>query len=274
MVIVNITSIYSRLDLCCATVWSLIQQERLPDKINIWLSHDAYMADKGVKNSPEWVEQLNKIHNIISVNFTDNIGPYRKIIPALRKYPADYTLVYADDDVVYGKQWLSELCKTYENYNGEYVVASRVRLMKKNIFGQYRSYIDFPLCTQSCLLSEDLLITGVGGCILNSSHIDRALIEDNIFLNLAPRTDDIWLSKIILLSGSKVMVNPNSLAQVFTIEHDNEALSSLNTTYNKPLRKFNFYRRVKNKLLRYFGVSITNNDISIKKVNNHFNYTR
>ncbi len=274
MVIVNITSIYSRLDLCCATVWSLIQQERLPDKISIWLSHDAYMADKGVKNSPEWVEQLNKIHNIISVNFTDNIGPYRKIIPALRQYPADYTLVYADDDVVYGKKWLSELCKTYENYNGEYVVASRVRLMKKNIFGRYRSYIDFPLCTESRLLSEDLLITGVGGCILNSSHIDRALIEDNIFLNLAPRTDDIWLSKIILLSGSKVMVNPSSLAQIFTIEHDNEALSSLNTTYSKPLRKFNFYRRVKNKLLRYFGVSITNNDISIKKVNNHFNYTR
>lgn len=274
MIIVNITSIYSRLDLCCATVWSLLCQKKLPDKIIIWLSHDSYMADKGVKDCPEWVGQLNKIHNIIFVNFTDNIGPYRKIIPALRQYPADYVLIYADDDVVYGTSWLSELCKTYDKYNGEYVVASRVRLMKKNIFGQYRSYIDFPLCTESRLLSEDLLITGVGGCVLSSRHIDKLLIENDMFLSLAPKTDDIWLSKIILLSGSKVMANPDSLAQIFTIEHDNEALSSLNTHYSNPVRSFKLLNKVKNKILRYLGVSMTNNDISIKKINNHFNYSK
>lgn len=270
MVVINITSISSRLDLCGATVWSLIQQSRLPDKINIWLSHAPYMADKGVENIPEWVGELNKIHDIITINFTDNIGPYRKIIPALRNSPVDSVLVYADDDVIYGKDWLFELCSTYEKYNGEYVVSSRVRLMKKNFLGIHRSYNDFPLCIDSRLLSKDFLITGVGGCILSKAHINESLIEDNEFLSVAPRADDIWLSKIIILSGSKVMPAPQALVQVYTIEHDNSSLSSINNSYKKPLHRFIIINKIKNKILRYLGFSMTNNDISIKKVNAYF----
>lgn len=274
MVVVNITSISSRLDLCGATVWSLIQQRKLPDKINIWLSHDPYMADKGIENIPGWVSELNKIHDIITVNFTDNIGPYRKIIPALRNSPVDSVLVYADDDVIYGKDWLFELCNTYEEYNGEHVVSSRVRLMKKNFLGIYRSYNDFPLCIDSRLLSEDFLITGVGGCILSKAHINELLIEDNEFLNVAPRADDIWLSKIIMLSGSKVMPAPHALAQVYTIEHDNSSLSSTNNSYKKPFNKFIIANKIKNKILRYLGFSMTNNDISIKRVNDYFKHVK
>nr|ELA2827974.1 glycosyltransferase family 2 protein [Klebsiella variicola] len=41
------------------------------------------MADQGIKCIPEWVNELNKINDIVSVHFVENTGPYRKIFPAL-----------------------------------------------------------------------------------------------------------------------------------------------------------------------------------------------
>lgn len=44
----------------------------LPDRINLWISHEAYMADQGIKCIPEWVNELNKINDIVSVHFVEN----------------------------------------------------------------------------------------------------------------------------------------------------------------------------------------------------------
>jgi GT2 family glycosyltransferase len=40
-------------------------------------------------------------------------------------------IVYADDDVIYGRYWLEKLITKFKKYDGKYVVASRVRI--KNI---------------------------------------------------------------------------------------------------------------------------------------------
>lgn len=73
--------------------------------------------------------------------------------------------------------------------------------MQYNVFGKLKSYLSFPLCTESILLENDFIITGVGGCILSRSIIKDEFITNNEFMSIAPTTDDIWISKIIELSG-------------------------------------------------------------------------
>ena len=63
----------------------------------------------------KWVNELNKIHDIVSVHFVhNNTGPYRKIFPALINSVDDDILIYADDDVIYGANWLSELINEFK----------------------------------------------------------------------------------------------------------------------------------------------------------------
>jgi hypothetical protein len=52
MISVNLTTMHSRLDLCAATVWSIINQSVQPDKINLWISNEPYLSDHGICEIP------------------------------------------------------------------------------------------------------------------------------------------------------------------------------------------------------------------------------
>lgn len=48
MLTINLTTTSSRLDLCAPTLLSLVEQDYAADRIVVWVSHDAYMADEGI----------------------------------------------------------------------------------------------------------------------------------------------------------------------------------------------------------------------------------
>ncbi|HFE8951921.1 TPA: glycosyltransferase family 2 protein, partial [Klebsiella pneumoniae] len=100
-IILNLTTTCGRLDLCSATLWSLVNQSLVPDQINLWISKEPYMADEGIKTLPNSIIKLIECNDRIKVHYTENTGPYRKIIPALRNCTDEDILVYADDDVIY-----------------------------------------------------------------------------------------------------------------------------------------------------------------------------
>ena len=133
MLTINLTTTSSRLELCSSTIWSLLNQSVQPDVINLWISHDRYMADEGISNIPEFVGLMNNISDIIRVHFVENTGPYRKLIPALRSSQAEDYIVYVDDDVVYGKDWLKTLLNCFLSHDKKYIVASRIRKVSYNV---------------------------------------------------------------------------------------------------------------------------------------------
>lgn len=78
MLTVNLTTTHSRLHLCSATVWSLMNQSLKPDFIVLWVSRDSYLSDEGIKQTPDFVQKFNTINNIIVVNYVSNTGPIGK----------------------------------------------------------------------------------------------------------------------------------------------------------------------------------------------------
>lgn len=271
MLSVNLTTTSARLDLCSATIWSLLNQTRVPDKIYLWISKDPYLADKGIKSLPSSITKLQNLSDIFEINFVDNIGPYRKIIPALKSAAQNDLIVYADDDVIYGDKWLSSLEKHFLDYDKKYVVASRVRVISKNIFGIRKSYNRYPLHFGNEILNSNFIITGVGGCILMKRHISDQFIQDDSFLNIAPKADDLWISKIIEISGSKVKSCVDAFEQVQEINHSINCLSHANTLYFKG-KSFStkLYYRVVNFILGYLGMAQSANDKTLKEVSAYF----
>jgi len=268
---VNITTTSGRLNLCSATVWSLINQSVLPDNINIWISHEAYLADQGIQEVPAWIEYFNSFRDIIKVRYVKNTGPYRKIIPALRKANDDDVLIYGDDDVIYDSQWLKTLIDAYNKNKGHHVVAARVRKKERNIFGFYKSYHLYSLSLKEMDFVKDFIITGVGGCVIAKKNIKSEFLLMDDYLDVAPKTDDLWISKIIELSGTTVTSVPAAMDFVQEIKHENDALSHTNVVSNMKnslLGKMSV--KVYNRLLGYFGFSLSNNDICMKKVDSYF----
>lgn len=270
MIIVNLTTTSTRLQMCSATIWSLLNQELSPDQINLWVSTDKFLSDQGISSTPKFVDQFNRLVNIVNVKFTNNIGPYRKIIPALRIANHDDILIYADDDVIYGKKWLYNLYNEFKNNDEQSVVATRVRMREKNIFGIYKSYPSYKVITDNLTLKTDFILTGVGGVILKRSMISEKYIFNDDFLKIAPTTDDLWISKIIELSHQRINTCPTNLSEVQEIQHQNNSLCSSNTLFNTTYKSFSVIYRIKNKIFSYFGLLKTNNDICIDKIENYF----
>lgn len=268
---INLTTTDSRLHLCSSTVWSLLSQSLKPDLINIWVSKDAYMSDKGIGFIPKWIDDFNNINNIIRLNFVDNTGPYRKFFPALNMSSSSDIIAYADDDVIYGENWLKLLFDCYIENEGKFVVASRVRLRKKNILGYYKSYNMAKLVSSSSLLKSDYIITGVGGCIFKKSDVLSEFHNNTDYLSLAPRADDLWISSIFQISNATVMVCPQALECVYEISHDMNSLNSYNNISLDGNLFMKIYKRVKMKVLGYLGLRLSNNDKILEKLSRYFN---
>ncbi|WP_330992774.1 glycosyltransferase [Pluralibacter gergoviae] len=274
MLTINLTTTSSRLELCSSTIWSLLNQSVQPDVINLWISHDRYMADEGISNIPEFVGLMNNISDIIRVHFVENTGPYRKLIPALRSSQAEDYIVYVDDDVVYGKDWLKTLLNCFLSHDKKYIVASRIRKVSYNVLGGKKSYSSYPVSHLEELHKRNFIVTGVGGCILQKRMIYEDLIHDDAFISLAPKTDDLWFSKIYQLSGIYVISCPNALKQVYEIQHSLSSLSLSNTLFFKNYGMFNHIYKIKNKIYSYFGLLKTNNDLSYERICDYFKNRR
>ncbi len=270
MLVVNLTTTSTRLELCGVTLWSLIHQSCLPDRIDLWISKEPFMSDQGIHELPEWLDELNGINRIINVRYVENTGPYRKIFPALQSTNDSDIHVYADDDVVYGHSWLKSLTDCFLLNEGKFVVASRVRIMRKNLFGHYQSYDRFNICLKPTVVKKDFVITGVGGCILKKSHIDPALLTNSDYLQIAPRTDDFWISKLLELSGTSVMICPDAFGSVQEIVHTNFSLNQTNTLMIKGRGFSRLLMKIRVKVLGYFGLSLSNNDFARKRISNYF----
>lgn len=267
---INITTTHSRLDLCSATIWSLMHQSTLPDRINLWVSHEGYMADHGISDEPLWYDELNKISDILRIHYVENIGPYRKIIPALRTAADEDILTYADDDVIYARHWYESLHSAFNDSDGKYIVAARVRLKRKNIFGRLQSYNMFNVCNKDMVLDNSYIVTGVGGCMLKKAHIKEELIFLDDFLCVVPRTDDIWLSKIFELSGVSVLCCSSSLKYIQEITHSNNALNHSNNVIPGGGLFRKVFSKIKNKTFGYLGFALSNNDVAIRDTNVFF----
>ena len=271
MISLNLTTTAGRLDVCSATIWSLIHQSILPDKIFLWVSKDPYMADTGISSDPLWVSEVNNIRDIVRVRYVENTGPYRKIFPALKEASDNDILIYADDDVIYGYNWLELLLSSFYESNSEFAVASRIRIMHKNFLGYYQSYNKYSILTNNKVCTDDFIITGVGGCVLKRKMINCDLINDDSYLKVAPKTDDLWISKILKISGSSVKNCPEALLQIQEIQHSNYSLNHENTIKFSGGIVMRFFHRLRMSIFGYFGKSLSNNDFAQKEIDNYFN---
>lgn len=271
MISVNLTTTYQRLNLCRIALTSLLLQSRLPDQVNLWVSDQPYLRDKGISDSGAIKELIDSLpeatRNRVCVRWVANTGPYRKLIPMLREAGPDDLIVTADDDIFYGRDWLSGLLAAYEDAGGK-PVAARVRTKRTNFLGKKTSYLFWNLINQPKTVEDDFIVTFGGGVVLTRAMFREQDIVDDSFLNVAPTADDLWYSKLLRLNHNEVVVVPSLLKELNFIQH-NDGLTNHN--WPKVVSLFHKIRlRVWDRLAGFMGVAVCGNDVAYGEIDRYF----
>lgn len=234
-VYVSLTTTKARIDNIKQTIDSIVDQLVKPTKIKLYISKEPYLLDEGIKEKdiPAYLKKLKR-KGLLEIIYTENIGPYRKIIPILKEnWKKECIIITADDDVIYPKDWTEKLLKaSIENPTSIISMRNRYISIKRKKLTRYQSWriIDKQFADEyeKKLSPAKIFPTGRGGILYKPSFFDEKVF-DKQFIKICPYGDDIWIKFISLANGIN---NKIAFSDYFDLEFPNTANSSKSSLYN------------------------------------------
>lgn len=202
-IIVSLTSYAPRINDVKYALYSLLNQTFPPDKLILWLDEDSFPRRE--ENLPRDLLELKAFG--LTIDWCENLRPYKKLIPALEKY-SDAVIVTADDDIFYRPDWLKVL---YDEHlkSPDCVVAHRAHHLRLDAAGRiypytaWHSEIKAFNGRQKCCRN---FFTGAGGVLYKKKFLHADILKRELFTELSPTNDDIWFWAMAVLNGTKINV--------------------------------------------------------------------
>jgi len=203
--IVSLTTHGPRLDVVHLALESIGRGALRPSRLILWLGPD----DRS-RALPPTLRRL--VARGLEVREAVDRGPHTKYWPLVESEP-ERDFVTADDDVFYPRGWLAELRASSERMP-EAIVCFRAHVLGVDDAGEaprIRPYTSWTPCRRTTP-SPLNFATGVSGVLYPRSFADVVREAGTVFLDRAPRADDVWLHFLAVRSGrSIVQVRSRSL---------------------------------------------------------------
>lgn len=202
--IVSLTSFPARINTVHICIHTLLQQSKTADKIILWLAEEEF-PNKEASLPNELLQLTSKG---LEIEWYHNIRSYKKLIPALIKYPDDI-IVTADDDNQYPPNWLELL---YSSYLKEPNLVHCHRVTKF-----YYENNEFKIITggQDFYKSPSYLnkLVGLGGVLYPPHVFYKDILNEPLFMELAPTSDDLWFWLMCVLNQTRIHVVEHNIAR-------------------------------------------------------------
>ena len=196
-VIVSLTSYGERIAELKYALYSLVTQAVLPEKIIVNIAFN----DEN-KITPE----LRQFENYgVEFYLTEDLRSYKKLIPTVMRFP-EKTIVTCDDDIFFPRRWLQMLLAENEEHPHEIIS----HLVYRNDIIQY--YLDLKNDVPRPKLSA--IVLGGGGCLYPPTPLHTDLCNKELFMALAPTSDDFWFSFMALLKGIKIRTPKKAIRRI------------------------------------------------------------
>ena len=217
-IIVSLTSFPARIKDVWKTIASIKRQTCQPEKIILWLSKDEFPEEK----LPDVLENMQD--NLFQVRFVEgNVGSHKKYLYAFKEF-ADHTIVTLDDDMFYHKDVLKCLVDVSEKNRGK-IIANRVRRIPVNDgpLSPYKKWKVKNLNPDD----PDLIQIGVDGVLYPPGSLHREAFNSEIFMQLTPYADDVWLNAMARLNGTHVVYSGWKYRNI-PVAEDSPSLEQIN----------------------------------------------
>lgn len=203
-VVVSMTSFPEAISYATRAVQSILEGSVLPDKIVLYLTFSQF-NDAGI---PDDLIELTRLYPSFEIrNYDRDIRSYRKLIPALRDFP-DAIIVTVDDDVAYHRHMLRDLL-LFHKKNPEAVLAHRAKRIKPGFpYRKWRKYRWYHFLFRKIYPDILNIQTGVGGVLYPPHSLKSEMLDEDLFMQIAPTTDDIWFWAAAVCNGTYILPVP------------------------------------------------------------------
>ena len=195
-IIVSLTSYPARIGTVNQTIESLLNQSLEPDKLILWLAPEQFPSKE--VDLPQ--ELLDLQDRGLTIDWYHDIGSYKKLIPTLKKYP-DAIIVTADDDNIYERDWLKKLVEGYQQFPHDIQCHRVTKFFYENGWRSIKGGHDYY--EKGSFLNE---IVGLGGVLYPPHCFYKDILDEKLFMQLAPTNDDQWFWIQAALNGVRVRV--------------------------------------------------------------------
>ena len=195
------------------TIFSLLKQTVRPNRIVLWLDEKEYRNDN-LPNELVFMERFG-----LEVRFAHDIGPYTKIIHALKAFP-DKHLITVDDDIYYSESLIEEL-KMAHSLHPKAIVSGWAKMPVKDSHQRLKPYTEWPeyhhVSDDFEYDSKTLFPLGWAGVLYPAHTFDEEVTNEEVFTRLCPKADDIWLYVMGLrCKAEKRILTHSSIARYHT----------------------------------------------------------
>ena len=190
-VVVSLTAIPSRFRILDLTLASLFDQNPKPKYIYLWIN------EKHMDLIPRRVKKLEG--EILKIRPTSLHTAHKKLIHSLKAHP-NLPVVTCDDDVLYRKNWLNMLVESHKLHPKD-VIAHRGRTISYDENNNLKPYEDWHFLPDAAL--ELFIPIGVNGVLYPPKCFGELIHNDKLFMELAPKSDDLWFKAVQLVEGVK-----------------------------------------------------------------------
>ncbi|MCR5836547.1 MAG: glycosyltransferase [Lachnospiraceae bacterium] len=220
-VIISLTSFPKRIKEVHLCIKTLMNQTYKPDMIVLWLAKEQFQ--NGINDLPPKLVKLCKYG--LKIEWCEDMKSYKKLIPALVKYP-EAIIITTDDDVYYPKDWLEGLMNAHEK-NPNCVCCYRAAIIsaEKGNINRKHPQKNVKYKEPSILHQQ----TGCGGVLYPPHSLNQDAINKELFMNLAPTNDDLWFWLMGVCNDTEVFViGDNEPSLIYVGESQNFSLTAIN----------------------------------------------
>lgn len=181
--IVSLTSYPERFPLLHLTLECLLHQSVRADRVILWL------APQDIPLLPRAVTRL--CDRGLAIMPAEDTRSYKKIVPALLTFP-DAAIVTADDDLYFQRDWLGDLVEAWREWPDALPChrAHDMRLAGGPVPLPYGKW-DFNIAERAA--SATIFPTSGAGVLYPPGSLDPDVTRSELFRDLCPMADDIWL---------------------------------------------------------------------------------
>lgn len=207
--IVSLTSFPARIDTVQHTIRSILLQSKKPDKVILWLASGQF--PDGTDSLPQELLSLRKYG--LTIGWCRDLRSYKKLIPALRKYP-EAVIVTADDDLYYERNWLRIL---YEEYKKAPELVHCHRITQFSLRdGEYKAVgRGKNVSPKASFLYK---VTGCGGVLYPPHCLSDEILREDIFQKICSTNDDIWFWLMAVRHGVRISVPEQNIPALHYVE--------------------------------------------------------
>lgn len=209
-VYVSLTAISTRINAVNNTVISILRGSIRPNKIFLFISREGYLIDHGIREIPQGLLALAAA-KLLTIVYTQNIGPHRKLLPLLDRYRRSNCLIVTlDDDLgtISRSNHIYQLLRSYVQSNGSSVVALRARRFglcnsepfEPTRYRMWMLYLSHPGRREMLLLP-----TGTGGVLYHPSFF-HPVIFDSRFRAVTGTADDLMFRLACMARNVSVVI--------------------------------------------------------------------